>query len=147
MRLIEAKNSLNQTQPLRFFVDPDALGFYERQNRTAEGCQQMLTFKVARTPKCLMAHVERIYLCFHEHLSEQLFGALVDLLIVLNHSGSSLAKRMVTGAKSRLPEDQYLVLENYLADPTIGVDALPAHRFSVFSKGLFSSIELVKPVG
>lgn len=146
MKLIEIKDAVNQAQPEWFFADHNAVGFYEWRSGTAEESQQRLTYKVTRAPKCLLAHVERIYYCFQEHMSEQLFGALVDLLIVLNQSGSALAKRMVAGAKSRLNEDQYNILENYLAGPAIGVDTLPANRYSVFSKGLHSSsVALLKP--
>jgi hypothetical protein len=135
--------STNQSQIKRFFSDQNAAGFYEWHNWSAEKGLERLVFQVSRNPKRLQAHLERIYYCFQEHLDDQLLGALIDLLIVLNNTGLALGKRMVSGSKSRLNENQAYLLENYLANASVNSDSLPANRYSVFAKGLLSNKVMV----
>lgn len=127
----------------RFFTDKNAAGFYEWQDWDAEKGLERLVFSVSRNPKNLEAHLERIYYCYQEKLSAQLFGGLVDLLIVLNTSGKPLAKRMIQGCRSELNDKQFESLSHYL-----GIKDSIANQvnscYSVFTKGLQSNAALVK---
>jgi|CXWL01.1.fsa_nt_gi hypothetical protein len=91
----------------------------------------------------LGTHVDRIYYCFQHHLNEQLFGALLDLLITLNRRGAALSERMIKGSCSRLTENEYQILLGCYQSNFENIDLLPS-RYSVFSKGLMSTIVLVK---
>lgn len=134
---------MNKPQAKGFFSDKDAVGFYEWCDWSAEKGLERLVFRVSRSPKHLQAHLERIYYCFQEHLDEQLFGALVDLLIILSKDGMALGKRMVSGSKSRLSETQYKALTKHLDSRGAGKDLLTLNRYSVFAKGLQSISTLV----
>jgi hypothetical protein len=126
-----------------FLAIKEAAGFYEWHDWSAEQGLEMLVFRVSRKPKYLIAHVERIYYCFRHALNEQLFGALVDLLIVLNRDGKALGKRMINGSKARLTENQFQALINHLNDRSSKADLLPPNRYSVFAKGLQSTADMV----
>jgi hypothetical protein len=128
-----------------FLAIKDVAGFYEWHDWSAEEGLEMLVFRVSRKPKYLIAHVERIYYCFKHALNEQLFGALVDLLIVLkNDGGVALGKRMIIGSKTRLTNSQFQALIGHLDNPNSNADLLPQTRYSVFAKGLQSIKAMVQ---
>lgn len=127
----------------RFFTDKKAAGFYEWHDWIAEKGLERLVFSVSRNPKNLQAHLERIYFCYQEHFDEQLFGALVDLLIVLNKTGEALAKRMVSGSQARMNGNQLNVLINLIDNKDAQREYLFYSCYSIFSKGLQSTSVLV----
>jgi hypothetical protein len=94
----------------------------------------------------LAAHVERIYYCFQHQFNEQLFGALVDLLIILNRCGQALMQRMIMGSIPCLTENQIRTLLNHVKSDSPEFDLLPFNRFSIFSKGLVSTTVMVQLV-
>jgi hypothetical protein len=102
-----------------------------------------LIFQISLRPDCLSLHVDRIYYCFHHRLNEQLFGALVDLLIILNNRGLALSKRLINGSCSRLTEYEFQMIFSCFKSNLENIDLLPS-RYSVFSKGLLSTLVLVK---
>jgi hypothetical protein len=104
---------------------------------------EQLIYQISVKPSCLGTHVDRIYYCFQHHLNEQLFGALVDLLIILNRRGLALSERMIKGSHSRLTENEFQMLFGCYKSNFENIDLLPS-RYSVFSKGLLSTIVLVK---
>jgi hypothetical protein len=135
---------INTVEVKRFFTDKNASGFYEWHDWSAEKGLERLVFGITKDPKNLQAHLERIYYCFQEQLNEQLFGALIDLLIILNKSGKALAKRMLIGSRSRLSENQIKTL----ADLFENKDGISEFVFytscSIFSKGLESTSALIR---
>lgn len=135
---------ISESPAIGFFSNIDTAGFYHRRDLSDEKGLERLVFRVSRKPGCLVAHVERIYYCFHYHMNEQLFAALVDLLIVLNRYGQALSWRMIGGSKSRLTPYQLKALVIYLQDSSIRTDSFPSNRYSIFSKGLESEAILVQ---
>jgi hypothetical protein len=127
-----------------FFSDKNAAGFYEWHDWSPEKGLERLVFKVSQTPKYLQGHLERIYYCFQEQLDEQLFGALIDLLLVLKQDGKALGKRMVAGCKSRITDDQFQALNNYIDNRGAESRLMLLNRYSVFAKGLQSSSDMVQ---
>jgi hypothetical protein len=136
--------AMNNTQLKKFFTDENATGFYEWCNWPAEKGLERLVFRVTRNPNDLHAHLERIYYCFQEHLDEQLLGALIDLLIVLNNTGGALGRRMIAGSKSRMTENQFHALNGYLENTNANIPLLSNNRFSVFAKWLNSFTVMVR---
>jgi len=106
---------------------------------------EKLVFRIARKPKHLISHVQRIYYCFHTNLNEQLFAAIADFLFVLNKRGQAISWRILIGAKSRLNTDQFDVLKNYLKDEYADVNLLSGNRYSIFTRGLLGVNDMVKP--
>lgn len=121
----------------------ETAGFYEWCDWNAEKSLERLVFSVSKKPKYLQAHLERIYYCFQEQLDEQLLGALIDLLIVLNKDGAALGRRMIAGSKSRLTETQFKELTHYINHKEAQSDLLLHNRYSVFTKGILSAKALV----
>lgn len=138
------QNDINESRLKGFFSDKDTVGFYEWCNWSVEKGLEGLVFRVSRNPRYLHAHIERIYYCFQQNLGEQLFGALVDLLIVLNGDGDALGRRMVIGSKSRVTENQFHVLTNHIDNRNSRSDLLPPNRYSIFAKGLQSATVMVQ---
>jgi hypothetical protein len=103
---------------------------------------EQLVYQISVKPSCLGAHVDRIYYCFEHHLNEQLFGALVDLLIILNRRGAALSERMIKGTCSRLTVDDYQMLFSCYKCNFENIDVLNS-RYSIFSKGLIATNLLV----
>jgi len=108
------------------------------------GLLDTLVFRVAKTPKCLLTHVQRIYYCYQAKLDEQLYAALVDFLIVLNRRGAAISRRMVIGARSALSTKQLKTLQRYLQHTKIDSQLLPGNRYSLFSKGLIGTPHIVR---
>jgi hypothetical protein len=100
-------------------------------------------FQIIAHPKVLSAHLQRIYLCYQQGLSEDLCAALLDLLIVLEGKGRSLSQRMILGAKSKLAKDDYARLKQALTLSAQEVKALRGNACSLFSLGLVGTPLLV----
>jgi hypothetical protein len=122
----------------KIFSNKDAIGFYEWFDWSAEKGLERLVYQVSRKANNLEAHLERIYYCFQNDLKEQLFGALVDLMIVLNKNGLALGKRMVLGARSKLTENQFRTHNDLLENNLSGSTQLIGNQYSVFSRGVQS---------
>lgn len=102
-----------------------------------------LVFGVAAKPKDLCRHLRRIYCCYQNGWSEQLYGALLDLLIALSGKGTGLATRMVYGCRQILEEARFLVLQRCLQQP--GMENYAHCRYSVLSSGWIGTTQLVRP--
>lgn len=103
-----------------------------------------LVHQIKRKPARLMAHIYRIYWCYRNQLSEPLFAALVDFLIVLNRRGQAVSRKMVSGASARLSSEQLAILNSYWTDPESDISLLPGNRYSIFSKGLEGRTRLIE---
>ena len=110
---------------------------------TAELLLMDLNFRVLRKPQDLLAHWQRIRYCFDHCGSEQLFAALLDLLIILNHKGRDFAQRMIIGSRSRLEVAQF----NLLRQADASLPNLKGNRHSLFTRGLIGQSEVVSQAG
>lgn len=151
----------NNTQ-LLIYNDDDAdeystsKAFFSLQNTGVFWCNtgtlqndealEKLVFLIAKKPKCLINHVQRIYYCFQENLGEQLYAALVDLLIILNKQGQAISWRMVLGTKSQLTAEQFQELKGYLKGNQVSTSRLKGNQYSVFSKGLVAVNKMIQQI-
>lgn len=101
-----------------------------------------LSFKVSRKPKDLIAHLCRIYFCYQNQLSEPLYAALLDFLIILNGNGRKISRRLIHGSRSQLDLTQMSALKRALEFPT----QVHGNRFSLFTKGVIGFSDLVEVV-
>ncbi len=108
---------------------------------------EIQVFLITKKPKCLINHVQRIHYCFQKNLNNQLFAAIVDFLVVLNHKGQAISWRMVLGSQSRLSSQQSTELKCYLKDGGMGVNLLQGNQYSVFSRGLVGTNKMVQLIG
>ncbi|MEI6705869.1 MAG: hypothetical protein WCK96_01915 [Methylococcales bacterium] len=107
---------------------------------------EKLVFLIAKKPKQLTNHVQRIYYCFQKNLNKQLFAAIVDFLIVLNRQGQPISWRVVLGAKSRLTTEQFEELKVYLKGKHTDINLLSGNQYSIFSKGLVGVNKLIQQI-
>lgn len=107
---------------------------------------ERLVFLVTKKPKCLPNHLQRIYYCFEHNLNAQLFGAIVDFLVILNQQGSEISWRVVLGAKSRLNKEQFETLKNYLKTKHRDASLLIGNQYSVFTKGLIGVNKMISQI-
>ena len=142
--LIEKKNQISgKSHVMGFFSRMEGAGFFEWCEWTAEKELEMLVFRVSRKPKFLEAHVERIYHCLMGGLDSQLYGALLDLLIVLDGCGLALVSRILIKAKSRLTHEELNKLLR-LFNKGQGEAVRLTSPYSVFSEGVQGRKELLQ---
>lgn len=101
---------------------------------------------VARQPKNLVTHLQRIYLCYQQDLPEQLYGALTDLFIVLNRRSIAFSGRLLSAVSSKLSAPQYQLLRRYLIKKDFPPLHLPQNAFSVLGKGFIGTSQLLTPL-
>lgn len=131
-----------QSEHPRPFQDRDSL-IFDLQSLTAD--LNALVLKVSRKPNDLLAHLRRIYFCYENALTEPLYAALLDLLIVLDDKGHDLRRRLLAGCRSHLNDQQFLAL-NIVCH---GLQNIQGNQFSLFTKGLIGKPQLLivgKPV-
>lgn len=115
---------------------------------TSEQALESIVFQVLTKPTALALHLQRIYFCYQNDLTEDLFAALVDFLIMLEGKGQMLGRRMVKGAKSKLPPQQYAILNQALKTSAEDVKFLQGNMYSLFSRGLIgTNILVIKETG
>jgi hypothetical protein len=139
----------NKTEPSelkRFFSLQDASCIWASEILDYEDFLEKLVFSIARKPRHLITHLQRIYFCFHKNLNEQLFAAIIDFMVILNKRGEEISLRMVVGAKSKLSPEQFNVLRNYLEDGSADATLLLGNQYSILTKGLVGDITLVQQV-
>ncbi|MFI3218751.1 MAG: hypothetical protein QX189_06470 [Methylococcales bacterium] len=107
---------------------------------------EKLVFLIAKKPKQLTSHVQRISYCFQKNLNKQLFAAIVDFLIVLNRQGQPISWRVILGAKSRLTTEQFEELKVYLKGKHTDINLLSGNQYSIFSKGLVGVNKLIQQI-
>ncbi len=141
----DEQNTANEATKFNMFLLSDSDAFNFTDNKLPDNYLKNLVFLVARKPKRLITHIQRIYHCYQTNLQEQLFAALVDLLVVLNKRGKAISQRMIIGAKSKLSEEQYKMLKKFM-DEDFDVALLSGNQYSVFTKGLVGTRNLVQQI-
>ncbi|MCG8426238.1 MAG: hypothetical protein MI754_02630 [Chromatiales bacterium] len=106
--------------------------------------QAYLTHEIVRSPKNLRLHVQRINLYRRGKNTSGVYGALLDLFIVLGNRGDDLRKRMLNVSKSILAEEHIAVLSNKIAEGLDFKTAVPASPYSILSKGVSGTSDLVE---
>lgn len=105
----------------------------------AEAILSALSCKVIRKPRDLLAHWHRIYFCYKQALSEPLYAALLDLLIILNNKGKLFSQRMIHGSRSQLDSTQLSALRQ----TSLSLLTVIGNRYSLFTTGLIGKSELL----
>lgn len=140
-------NNGNETEPSkldRFFCLENTGRLWSAETLDYDDFLEKLVFNIARKPKRLITHLQRIYFCFHKNLNEQLFAAIVDFMIVLNKRGQEISWRMLMGAKPRLSPEQFKTLNDYLKDDFADATLLLGNQYSILTKGLVGINTLVQ---
>lgn len=138
------KIRLSEPVPCFSLQDVDNNNLWSTHVLIYENYLEKLVFRIARKPHRLVAHVQRIFYCYHANLNEQLFAAIVDFLVILNRRGLAISRRMVIGTKSRLSTVQFKMLAAYLKDQDINLNELSGNKYSIFTKGLLGVNTMVE---
>ena len=141
----DEQNNANEPTEFNVFLLSDSGAFNFTDNKLSDNFLKNLVFLVARKPKRLITHIQRIYYCYQANLQEQLFAALVDLLVVLNSRGKAVSRRMIIGTKSKLSREQYKILQEFMVKD-FDVTLLPGNEYSVFTKGLVGTRNLLQQI-
>ncbi len=94
-----------------------------------------LAHRVARLPKNLRTHVQRVFLHQTENDSDALFAALLDLFIVLANRGLALRQRLLHTSENQLTSKQYEFLLKHLESGVFAYEEHPAAPRSRLSQG------------
>ncbi|MEJ2619251.1 MAG: hypothetical protein P8163_03110 [Candidatus Thiodiazotropha sp.] len=106
-----------------------------------------LAYRSAREPENLLNHVRRIYLHLETNQTEELYGAMLDLFLVLGDRGSALRKRLLKKAKSRLPSDTFEMFANNLKEGLRKNQPYPTSPYSVLGNFFDEGLSLFDEVG
>lgn len=131
----------NKNKPLQgvnFFCLEEANMLWSPELLNYADFLEKLVFRIARKPKMLISHLQRIYFCFHKDLNEQLFAAIVDFLVILNRRGQAISWRVLVGAKSRLNAEQFKAIKDFLKDEHANANLIAGNQYSIFTKGILS---------
>lgn len=102
-----------------------------------------LAMRVARQPYDLRAHAQRVRLLAEAGEGARLFGALVDLFLVLGDKGGELRAALLTLARPALDADDHAWLQSRLAAGLPREAGLPFALGSVVAHGAYGSGPLV----
>ena len=139
-------NKNKPLQGIRFFSLQEANILWSPELLDYSDFLEKLVFRIARKPKDLISHLQRIYFCFHKDLNEQLFAAIVDLMVILNKRGQAISWRVLIGVKSHLNSDQFQELKDYLKDEYSRPHLLKGNQYSIFSKGILGMSVMINYV-
>lgn len=141
----DEQNNANEFTEFNMFLLSDSDAFNFTDSKLPDNFLKNLVLLVARKPKRLITHIQRIHHCYQTNLQEQLFAALVDLLVVLNRRGKAISRRMITGTKSKLSGEQYKMLQKFMTED-FDVALLSGNQYSIFTKGLVGTGNLVQQI-
>ncbi|MDP2902026.1 MAG: hypothetical protein Q8N96_02815 [Methylovulum sp.] len=147
--IIRTKENITELQAVhaRFFSFQDINQYlWSSEALVYTDFLEKLVFRIARKPKDLISHIQRIYYCFHTNLNEQLFAAIVDLLVVLDKRGQAISWRVLMGAKTRLSAEQFDALKKHLKDGHADANLLLGNQYSILTRGLLGVNNMVQPI-
>ncbi|MEJ2620377.1 MAG: hypothetical protein P8163_08980 [Candidatus Thiodiazotropha sp.] len=112
--------------------------------RSYNSFSKYLTKKVRRNPRDLRSHVQRTFLLLAKGDIEALYGALIDLFIILGDRGIELRKNLVARSKPILTHQQYEFLMAHMESGLDTNEPLPLNTFSSLSKGQAGTSNIVR---
>ncbi|MEJ2590778.1 MAG: hypothetical protein P8178_05135 [Candidatus Thiodiazotropha sp.] len=104
-----------------------------------------LAHRCAREPGNLLNHVRRFYLHLARRQSDALYGALLDLSLVLGDKGSNLRGRLLRKARDLLAREHYDLFLTHYKHGLQNNQPLPPSRHSVLGNFFSGRMTLVKP--
>lgn len=113
-----------------------------------DGALHYLGHRILQHPNELRSHIQRILLLVRRGDGASLYGAMLDLLIVLSEGGHALKRRMLDLAKPLLTRTSHTFLSRHLESGIRPCDpALARVRSSLLRVGFCGNDKLVRRVG
>ena len=100
----------------------------------------------ARTPENLLNHVQRIFHHIRHKNTEDTYGAVLDLFIVLKNHGRPLKERMLNYARPLLRRKRFERLQQLLDTNLLEQDKIPQSPRSVLCPGFVTPYRLVEKI-
>ncbi len=130
------------------FADRQWFGWYMRQPASlVEHAIEHLSHKVSRTPRDLNIHLYRIIASYYSNQIELLYGALLDLFIVLDKKGFPLRQRLFNKFSGLLLDNHRVFLKQALLLGAADVESIPHSSCSRFNNGVVGSTNVVIKTG
>ena len=135
---LDAQTSINAA-----FYIPDCRKLKLNTAGWSKDAADYLMHAIARSPNNLHHHVQRINLYILKQDKEHLYGALLDLFIVLANHGMPLRERMLKAAQPLLHDHDYQSLQKHLEAGLTAKDVVTQHKNSILSNGISSPHQLI----
>ncbi len=100
---------------------------------------QFLVFFIRRKPKDLMAHMQRIMLCYEHQEEVLLYAALADFFVALKDAGIAIKKRVLSGVSNKLSADSRQNLQVGINDYRL----VKGNPYSVLTSGVMNDLAMV----
>ncbi len=97
----------------------------------------------AREPGNLINHVRRIYLCLLRKQQNALYGAMLDLYLVLGDKGEQLRQQLLHKARELLSQQEYKLFLTHHQQGLHSGQPLPASQHSVLGNFFSGGMRLV----
>ena len=108
---------------------------YSPSDSSSKNFIDNLEYRVSREPQDLRSHILRITHYMRLRHEAGVYGALVDLFIVLGQNGVSIRQRMLGQAKSFLSHKRFLFFNSIIQRGIRDSDPVPDVQTAVLSKG------------
>ena len=125
------------------FYVPEYHGLILNATGWGKDAVDFLLHAIARSPNNLRFHVQRINLSILKQNEASLYGALLDLFIVLAKHGQPLRSRMLEAAKPLLQDEHYETLQQHIECGLTAHDVATQHKNSILTHGISSPHQLV----
>jgi len=124
----------------------DTVQLFDMPLQDREQYVSELVYEIQKHPKNLAAHIQRIACCYQEDLTDPLFAALVDFLIVLNKRGKAISRRMIGGTTTKLSSRQQALLKSVINEEIDDISLIEGNCHSIFCRGLSGTVNLIKKI-
>ncbi len=121
------------------FVKEQLLNLRLSRGSNAANSYAFLSRQIQRSPNELAFHVCRIQCATRMKNAEVVYGAVLDLFVILDENGQALRRRMLDKARKHLPGDLISSLEKCVSGQLSSKD-LPFSVCSVLHDGLSSNV-------
>ena len=128
------------------FRIPGYRGLWLDTRNWSKEAANLYTALSARTPENLLNHVQRIFHHIRHKNTEDTYGALIDLFIVLKNHGRPLKERMLNYARPLLLGERFERLQQLLDANLLEQKKIPQCPRSVLSPGFVSPYRLVEKI-
>ena len=125
------------------FLVSNRRGLYFEADFISPCTARYLDYQVLRRPQMLCNHVRRVLMYVSLANAENLYGAMVDLFLVLNGRGESLRGRMLKTAKPILSKEQFDRLNDCDLTDETAIRTLKQNKACLLAHGMIGIEQLV----
>ncbi len=130
------------------FFKPGWSGWYGRlPEPLATSAIELLAHRVTKRPQDLLSHVHRIVALYYTNHTDAIYGALLDLYIVLDKKGFRLRQRLLNKLAPKLEAEHRVALRNGLLFGIKALEEVPFSSGSCFNAELHNVGAVVAQTG